>query len=112
MLESRFFQSIVASALLSVLEELRLLYSFRFSTFGGWGIEFDLVVTYTPLPLLLALGSLLHLETGASISMAFVAMNRGSIPEQRYLWTAYDTGIVALLFVEGIAAFVQSIDLE
>lgn len=51
MLESRFKHSIVASALLSVLEELRLLYSFRFSTFGEWRIEFDLAVTYfSPTP--------------------------------------------------------------
>lgn len=46
MLESRFKHPIVASALLSALEELLLLYFFRFSTFGEWGFEFDLAVTY------------------------------------------------------------------
>jgi hypothetical protein len=34
-----------------------------------------------------------------------------SLPQERHLWTAHGARFVSLLLVEGIAAFVQSINL-
>lgn len=120
MLESRFKHPIVASALLSALEELLLLYSFRFSTFGEWGFEFDLAVTYfskTPLLFDYYLPTICPPLFGSSSvcgrhQYGLRWGRKRCIPKKRDLWTAHDTGIIALLFVEGIAAFVQCVDLD
>jgi hypothetical protein len=34
-----------------------------------------------------------------------------NLPEERHFWTAYDAGIISLLLVESIAAFIQCINL-
>jgi len=46
-----------------------------------------------------------------AISMVGDGFSGRSLPKERHFWTAHDAGIISLLLVESIAAFIQCINL-